>query len=100
MEPVNSVFPVKMFIRHKARQKLVAFFRSSSEEAELDEALLNDVANTLLQPATSSQVYQPCRCRDEAIRIEEEVADSIAATYLRIRRQQSDPLIQQLNNLL
>ena len=70
------------------------------DETELDNALLQDISATLLQPKVSPAVYQPYASRDEALAVEEQVSTNIAESYCRVQRQLASPVVQQLNQLL
>lgn len=90
-------YPVRAFIRHKARLKLTQILTG---ETDIDNTLLQDISSTLLQPDISPTAYQPYASRDQAIAIEEQMATEIAETYCRMQRQLKNPLVQQLNQLL
>ncbi|HEY9877319.1 MAG TPA: hypothetical protein V6D29_02630 [Leptolyngbyaceae cyanobacterium] len=100
MQSINTAYPVRMFIRHKARHKLAEALQLTQAEPTFDAPLFWDVTNTLLQPSTSPNLYRPYPSRDQAAQVEEHTADAIASAYLRIKQQASDPLVQDLNKLL
>ncbi|MBD0270084.1 MAG: hypothetical protein ICV77_17540 [Cyanobacteria bacterium Co-bin8] len=97
---MNSVYPVRLFIRNKARDKLLEALGGNPSEVSLDGPLLWDVTNTLLQPTTSPNLYRPYPSRDLAAQVEEQTADEIASAYIRIKQQATNPLVQRLNQLL
>lgn len=100
MQSTNGAYPVRLFIRHKVRAKLVQALDLNSEETTLDAPLLWDVTNIGLQPRTSPDLYRPYPTRDQAAQVEDRTANKIAAAYIRIKQQSSDPRVQDLNRLL
>lgn len=100
MQSTNSAYPVRMFIRHKAQVKLASAITHHHIDPPVDALLFQDITGTLLQPAVHPDVYCAYPNRDAAMQVEEQVSSEIADTYVRIKRQQSDPLVQQLNDLL
>lgn len=65
----------------------------------LDEALLDDVAETVFQSDRYPTLYQAHR-RGVKQAIESQVAAEVVIHYKRIKLQQADPLVQKLNALL
>lgn len=67
---------------------------------EIDEELLTEVIQTLFQVCRNPKLYQDCGSPKEARAVEGEVAEEIIATYRKIKRNQTSPIIQRLNQQL
>lgn len=89
-----------MFIRSKVRGKIMAALQGDRAEPSLDGSLLWNIINTRLQPSTNPDLYRPYPSRALAAQVEEKTAHEIATTYLQIKEQAVNPLIQALNRLL
>jgi len=71
-----------------------------SESATLDEALFEEIAKTSFSPNRYPELYQSCGTRRAAAAIEIQVANEIVAIYKEIKKQQQNPIVQNLNSLL
>lgn len=105
MDSTHQTYPVRLFIRHKARMNLVADLQKLAasghlKDGSIDETLFADVIETFLQSESGSEAYQPCDSRHQALLIEDQLAQKIAETYLQIMQKKENALVQKLNNLL
>lgn len=71
-----------------------------SEPETLDEALFEEIARTSFSPNRYPELYQSCGTRRAAAAIEIQVANEIVAIYQQIKKQQRNPMVQNLNGLL
>jgi hypothetical protein len=93
-------YPMRAFIRHKAKMQILGNSLTQNFCPDFDEELLKDLSKTLLQSTKMKELYRPYRSRDEADKAEDEIATQLAAVYKQIKQQQDDPLVQGLNALL
>ncbi|NJL47253.1 MAG: hypothetical protein HC929_06845 [Leptolyngbyaceae cyanobacterium SM2_5_2] len=100
MQPTSTTYPVRLFIRHKAQQQIIAVLAASASEPSLDAQLFHDVVNTVLQPQAYPAIYESHASRDQAEVVEDEAANAIVSTYLHLWQRQQDAEIQRLNQLL
>lgn len=100
MDSVNSLYPVRAFIRHKAYEKVKLDFEHSAICLPLDEALFMDLASTLLREGNHPHLRKPCQSRIEAAEIEDRLATKLANAYRRIKLKQHTDPVQRLNALL
>lgn len=98
-----SYLPKRVYIRYRAKVQLQvdAVGADSAETCEcLDEALIRDMAATLLESELYRSLYGQCRSKREAATITDRMIDELVRNYKQIKQQQQNPLIQQLNALL
>jgi len=100
MQPTSTVYPVRLFIRHKAQRQIAAALAASTPNPALDSQLFQDVVSTVLHPQAHPAIYESHPSRDQAEVVEDQVANAIATTYLRLWQRQQDAEIQKLNQLL
>jgi hypothetical protein len=93
-------YPIRAFIRHKAKMQIIGNSLTQNFCPDFDEELLKDLSKTLLQSNKVKELYRPYRSRDEANMAEDEIATELAAVYKHVKQQQDDPLVQSLNALL
>lgn len=97
MQPISTIYPVRLFIRHKAQRKILETIEALG--LKIDPQLFQDVANTVLQPHVNPDIYHSHPSRTQAETIEDQAAASIASAYLRICERQGQAEVQQLNQL-
>lgn len=100
MQPAQVSYPVRLFIRHKAKMKLSSALSRQHLGADIDLVLLQEITNTVLQPSVNPAIYQAYGSRELAIQVEESVSDAIASAYLRILQRRNHPDVERLNQLL
>jgi hypothetical protein len=100
MELANSFFPMRAVIRCQAKQQLLQNLNWVDLDEPLDEALLKDVTATLFRLERYEQLYRHCHTAARAAEIDVELAIAAAQAYQRIKRQQADPIVQQLNQMV
>jgi hypothetical protein len=100
MQPKPATYPIRLFVRHKAHQRVSEALQNRIPALTIDPNLLQEVTNTVLQPHANPDIYQSYSSRTEAERVEEQAADAIANAYLRIIQRQQNAAVQQLNQLL
>ncbi|MGF1569520.1 MAG: hypothetical protein ACFCVD_15870 [Nodosilinea sp.] len=98
MPPASTIYPVRLFIRHKAQRRILETIETQG--LEINPQLFQDVANTVLQPHASPAIYHSHPSRTQAEAIEDQAAAAIASAYLRICDRQRREDVQQLNRLL
>lgn len=96
---LTSNYPVRAFIRHKAKMQLVESMGMDICPF-LDDELLRELATTLLQSERGQVAFQPYSSREAASAVEDNLAAEIAETYQTIQQRQHDPIVQSLNALL
>ncbi len=100
MDTTSNTFPMRVFIKHKAKEQLKRDPEMSRFCCPLDEELFEELAKTLFQAEMNQVLYQQCHSSSEARAIEEQVAADLVETYLHIQLRQRDSLVQSLNALL
>lgn len=100
MQPISTTAPLCTFIRHKATVAITMVLGQQQPSTALDPALLQEILETVLQPATNPAVYQSYPSRSAATVVEDRTAATIADTYLRILHRRQSQQVQQLNRLL
>ncbi len=100
MQPTSTVYPVRLFIRHKAQRQITAILAASASTSGLDAQLFQDVVNTVLQPQAYPAIYESHDSRDQAEAVEDQAANTIVSTYLHLWQRQQDADVQRLNQLL
>ncbi|WP_088890095.1 hypothetical protein [Leptolyngbya ohadii] len=100
MELAQPIQPMRAVIRCKAKQLLIADPELRETIACFDEALFQELAITLFRGESYQQLASSCRTKQIAAAIEDRVAIALAVSYKRIKQQQRDPVVQQLNQLL
>lgn len=100
MMELASYFPKRVFVRYRAKAQLQIDAINAEVFECLDEALIKEIAATLLQSEFYRSLYNQCRSRREATAITDRMVDELVNTYRQIKQQQENPLIQQLNSLL
>ncbi|NJL45918.1 MAG: hypothetical protein HC922_09845 [Leptolyngbyaceae cyanobacterium SM2_3_12] len=98
MQPISTIYPVRLFIRHKAQRQILETL--AVHGLKVDPQLFQDVANTVLQPHANPAIYHSHPSRTQAEAIEDQAAAAIASAYLRIYQRQGQAQVQQLNRLL
>jgi len=66
----------------------------------IDEDLFTEVTQTLFQVCRNPKLYQDCGSPEGARTVEGEVATEIIAAYRQIKRNQTSPIVQRLNQQL
>lgn len=105
MRQVEGSYPIKLFIRHKAKQALTAEMeitaRAQYELPEgFDDALFQEITRTLFRSNAAEELDRRCRDRREAAAIEDRFATEIASIYRTIKQRSRADVVQQLNQLL
>lgn len=100
MNRTRNYYPVRAFIRHKARMQILASLGDPSLCPAMDQSLLDDLVNTVLQSDRGEPVYAPYPSREAAAKVEDSFAAELATTYEAIMQQRRDRHIQRLNDLL
>ena len=100
MDTTGKIFPMRVFIKHKAIEQLKQDAEMSQLCFPLDEELFPELAKTLFQSESNQVLYEQCTSRAEADAIEDEIATDLVTAYLNIRLRQRNPLVQSLNSLL
>ena len=100
MELAHDSYPVRAFIRHKARMKILHANGDTKLCPTIDQTLLRELTETLFQSQKGNAIYAPYPSRKAAEAIEERFADEIATTYRHILSQRANSQIQWLNTLL
>jgi len=101
MELANPIYPMRAVVRCKAKTHLLRLTATRYEAfLPLDEALFKDIATNLFKSDRGTDLYQGCRSKREAGAIEDRVAAELAETYVQIKLNQDNPMVQQLNSLL
>lgn len=99
MELAQPIQPMRAVIRCKAKQLLIAD-PELRDISCFDEPLFQELAITLFRGESYKHLVRSCQSKQAASAIEGRVAIALAVTYKRIRQQQRDPLVQQLNQIL
>lgn len=100
MELAQPIQPLRAVIRCKAKQLLIADPELWETISCFDEALFQELAITLFRAESYQELACSCRSKQAATAIEDRIAIALAVTYKRIKQQQRNPLVQQLNHLL
>ena len=95
-----SYFPKRVFVRYRAKVQLQTDVASVAIPECIDEELIKEISATLFQSELYRSLYSQCRSKREAAMITDQMVDELVKTYRRIKQQQQNPLIQQLNSLL
>jgi hypothetical protein len=96
----NSFFPMRAVIRCQAKQQLLQEPECEELCFAIDEALLKELTMTVFQAERYTALYRECHTQARASEIEAEMAIAVAGAYKRIKLQQANPFVQQLNALL
>lgn len=100
MELTNSSFPIRAFIRHKAKVRIINPFNTAGLCPSFDEKLLKELAATLFRSTQWRESFRPYPTREAADAVEDDLAADLAEMYRRVKQNQADPLVQRLNALL
>jgi hypothetical protein len=101
MDLANSVYPMRSVIRCKVKiQLLQAAYAQGVVPEPINESLLKEIAATWFRSDSYDALVRPCRSKQEAAAIADQIAGEIAATYRTIVEQQENALVQRLNSLL
>lgn len=100
MELAGNYYPMRAFIKYKAKEQLRIEFDMYSAWDSLDEELFLEIATTLFQPEKNQELYQKCYSREKSAAIENRIADELVQTYKQIKSRQNNPIVQRLNALL
>lgn len=100
MSYVSGSYPMKMFIRHKAKEHLNGDVELRSLREPLDDGLFQELTSNLFRSEVAQALERPQRTREKAEQIEDRLALEIAERYKQIKLRQLSPLVQRLNSLL
>jgi hypothetical protein len=100
MMDANRVYPIRKFIRHKAKMQILRPLEVGEDCPILDETLFQELVDTLFQSEQGRSIYTPCASREQAEQVEDYFAGELATAYLGIKQRQNDPLVRLLNTLL
>lgn len=92
-------FPEKPIIKYKAKKHLLNDPSVGEAIVAFDEDLLNEIAETVFQSDRYPTLYQAHQPGVKQA-IESQVAAEVVIHYKRIKVQELDPIVQQLNALL
>ena len=67
---------------------------------KVDDGLFEDIINTTITPQRWPELYQACKTTSAATELELKAAAAIVVIYRRIKVNQANSLVQQLNQLL
>ena len=97
MELTRQTSPKRAVIKCKAKIRLLADSIVGLMVMPFDDALFLDLAKTLLCADDLNQRYESQKVARE---VEDRFASLLVAMYRRIKTQQQNPIVQQLNALL
>ncbi len=100
MELAQPIQPMRAVIRCKAKQLLIAGSELRETISCFDATLFQELAITLFRAESYQKLANSCRSKQTAAAIENRLAMGLAIAYKRIKQQQRDPFVQQLNQLL
>lgn len=95
----TEAFPRRSIIKCKAKLHLLNDPQVGTAAMPLDETLVDEIAETVFQSDRYPSLHQVHRPGVKQA-IESQVAAEVVIHYKRIKLQQFDPLVQQLNALL
>ncbi|MDJ0702921.1 MAG: hypothetical protein QNJ46_06530 [Leptolyngbyaceae cyanobacterium MO_188.B28] len=73
---------------------------NESPTCGIDEALFEEIVQTLFNPNRCPELYHSCGTQKAAKEVEARVSADIVAAYRQIKRKQACPIVQRLNTLL
>jgi hypothetical protein len=100
MEVAGKSYPMRAFIRHKAKEQLRQELDTLVPSEPLDEALFLELAATTFRAEKNQTFHRPCLLREEAAEIENRIAAELVEAYRWIKSRQKSSIVQKLNTLL
>jgi hypothetical protein len=100
MELARNSYPVRGFIRHKAKMQILT--RQAMEDdvcPTVDDDLIRELTQTLLTSERGDAAYRSYPDRETANAVENQFAAEIAESYQRIKQQTTSDTVQRLNQL-
>lgn len=95
-----SHYPMRKFIRRKAKEQLLNSLSTDQACQEFDQQLFGEIAANIFTAQQGLTLDQPCQSRREADEVENRLVAELVTTYQQIKLRQQDPLVQSLNALL
>lgn len=99
MELARNSYPVRGFIRHKAKVQILNNQDMDDFCPTVDEDLIRELTNTLLKSERGEAAYRGYPDRETADAVENQFATEVAESYQRIKQQATQSNIQRLNDL-
>jgi hypothetical protein len=100
MELAGDSYPVRAFIRHKAKMRVLEAESMGIGCVAFDEPLLQDLSTTLFQSERGAAVFIAYPSRQAAEAIEDQFALELAEIYRHIKQRKANAQVQRLNSLL
>ncbi|MGG6293200.1 hypothetical protein ACQ4M4_02160 [Leptolyngbya sp. AN02str] len=100
MELTNYSYPMRAAIRYKAKTQILAEQAKLTDSPTIDDALLRELASTVFRSERGKAVFCAYPTHAEAEDIENRFAAELVVAYQMIQRNQAEPLVQRLNQLL
>lgn len=100
MELASNSYPVRAFIRHKAKMRVLEAESMGISCLAFDESLLQELSTTLFQSERGAPIFTAYPNRQAAEAVEDQFALELAETYRYIKQRKTDTQVQRLNSLL
>lgn len=99
MEIAGKVYPKRVLIKYKAKEKL-RLMDGTEVDQLLDEELFKEIAATFFRSPQNCKFAYPCCSKAEANEVANTIAAKLAETYRQIKSRQQNQTVRFLNGLL